>query len=331
MNEGLRWIGAKLFVFTVVTIIVTVWLASVIGNFRLTSSPYEVTAEFSDATGLLRGDAVKAAGVTVGRVDEMRLRDGIAVVTLAIDEGIEIPADVSAVVRFRNLVGQRMIVFEEPRGSDVSSVLAHGDRIPLERTEPAFDLTALFNGLRPLIRSTDPGDINAVAEAVTTALTGRGDEVESILGNLAAVSDTLASRDQELSAMLEGLEILTTDIADRDAQLQRTLGNMDTFLADLSASREDLSQALVTLDDAAARFGRILDRNDSLIEGELADLATILDAVNEKRRALRGALRALPGMLEGVERVNSYGQWTMIHLVDACKDDLRECGDRRLP
>lgn len=331
MNEGLRWIGAKLFVFTVVTIVVTVWLASVIGNFRLTSSPYEVTAEFSDATGLLRGDAVKAAGVTVGRVDEMRLRDGIAVVTLAIDEGIEIPADVSAVVRFRNLVGQRMIVFEEPRDSNVDTVLAHGDRIPLERTEPAFDLTALFNGLRPLIRSTDPGDINAVAEAVTTALTGRGDEVESILGNLAAVSDTLASRDRELSAMLEGLDVLTTDIADRDAQLQRTLGNMDSFLADLSASREDLSQALITLDDAAVRFGRILDRNDSLIESELADLATILDAVNEKRRALRGALRALPAMLEGVERVNSYGQWTMIHLVDACKDDLRECGDRRLP
>lgn len=331
MNEGLRWIGAKLFVFTVVTIVVTIWLASVIGNFRLGTSPYEVTVEFSHATGLLRGDAVKAAGVTVGRVDELRLRDGMAVVTLAIDEGIEIPADVSAVVRFRNLVGQRMVVFEDPRGARATTLLAHGDRIPLERTEPAFDLTALFNGLRPLIRSTDPGDINAVAEAVTTALSGRGDEVESILGNLAAVSDTLASRDRELSAMLEGVEVVTNVIADRDAQLQRTLGNMDSFLADLSASREDLSLALITLDDAAVRFGRILDRNDTLIEGELADLATILDAVNEKRQALRGALQALPAMLEGVERVNSYGQWTMIHLVDACKDDLRECGDRRLP
>lgn len=331
MRDSLRWVGAKLFVFTVVTIVVTVWLASVIGNFRLTSSPYNVTAEFSDATGLLRGDAVKAAGVTVGRVDDLRLRDGIAVVTLAIDEGVEIPADVSAVVRFRNLVGQRMIVFEEPRGSDARAVLGDGDRIPLERTEPAFDLTALFNGLRPLIRSTDPGDINAVAEAVSTALSGRADEVESILGNLAAVADTLASRDRELSQMLEGLEILTTDISDRDAQLQRTLGNLNDFLSDLASSREDLAEALVTLDDAASRFGRILDRNDTLIEGELADLATILEAVNEKRHALRGALRALPQMLEGLERVNSYGQWTMIHLVDACKDDLRECGERRLP
>ena len=42
--------------------------------------PYTVTAEFSDATGVLRGDAVKAAGVTVGRVADFHLRDGIAVV-----------------------------------------------------------------------------------------------------------------------------------------------------------------------------------------------------------------------------------------------------------
>lgn len=331
MNESIRWVGVKLLVFTAVTIVVTVWLASVIGNFRLGAAPYHVTAEFSDATGLLRGDAVKAAGVTVGRVDELRLRDGIAVVTIAVDEGAEIPADVSAVVRFRNLIGQRMIEFQEPRGSNSTQLLADGDRIPLERTEPAFDLTALFNGLRPLIRSTDPGDINLVAEAITTALSGREDEVASIFGNLASVSDTLASRDRELSLMLEGLDVLTTDIADRDAQLQRTLGNMDDFLEDLSASREDLSQALLTLDDAAGRFGRILDRNDELIETELADLATILDAVNEKRAALRGALRALPEMLVAVERVNSYGQWTMLHLVDACKDDLRECGRRSLP
>lgn len=330
MKDSIRWASVKLFIFTAVTVVVTVWLASVIGNFRLGASPYTVTAEFADATGVLRGDAVKAAGVTVGRVADFHLRDGIAVVEMSIDEGVPLPKDASAVVRFRNLVGQRMIVFEEASGEGSGELLADGDLIPLERTEPAFDLTALFNGLRPLIRSTNPEDINTVAKAVTTALSGRDDEIESILSNVTAVSDLIASRDGEISRMLQGLDTVSRDIADRDAQLQRTLGNMDRFLGDVAASREDLSQALVTLDDAAARFGRILDRNDTLIQTELADLATILDAVNSKRAALRGALRALPEMLVAVERVNSYGQWSMIQLVDACKDDLRECGRRPL-
>ena len=36
----------------------------------------EITAELTDASGLLRGDVVKAAGVTVGRVEEIGIRDG---------------------------------------------------------------------------------------------------------------------------------------------------------------------------------------------------------------------------------------------------------------
>ena len=36
-------------------------------------------------------------------------------------------------------------------------------------------------------------------------------------------------------------------------------------------------------------------------------------------------------MLVAVERVGSYGQWTNIHLVHVCKDDLGECGRRWMP
>ncbi|HYP24038.1 MAG TPA: hypothetical protein VEV43_10720, partial [Actinomycetota bacterium] len=96
-------------------------------------------------------------------------------------------------------------------------------------------------------------------------------------------------------------------------------------------SRGVLAAALVTLDDAATRLGRVVSRNDSHIEAELDDLAVLLDAVEDTREDLRGALRALPEMLVAVERANSYGQWTNIHLVHLCKDDTGECGRRWMP
>jgi phospholipid/cholesterol/gamma-HCH transport system substrate-binding protein len=331
MMGSLRWTTIKLLIFTAVTVVVTVQLASVIGNFKFFSSPYEVTAEFSDATGLLKGDVVKAAGVTVGRVQEIRIDHGLALVTMAINEGTELPAEIDARIRFRNLVGQRMVTFVARDGTPSSQLLADGDRIDLAHTEPAFDLSLLFNGLRPLIRSTNPEDINIVTKAVTQALAGRSDEVESILGSLADVSDTLASRDVHLSELLDNLNVVTEDLAGRGDQLTRTLANMNSFLTDVAASRDDLSQALATLDDAATRFGRIIDSNDSNIKAELDDLATILDAVNDKRADLRGALKALPNMLVAVERVNSYGQWANIHLIHVCKDDLSGCGTRGTP
>ena len=324
-----RWVALKLLVFTIVTIVVTTYLASIIGNFQLFAHPYEITAELTDASGLLRGDVVKAAGVTVGRVEEIGIRDGIAIVTMSIQEDTELPDDLSAHVRFRNLVGQRMITLTAP--SPATGRTEDGDVIPLERTEPAFDLSALFNGLRPLIRSTNPEDINTVTRALTKALSGRAEQVEGFLGNVGDISTSLASKDRELGVMLDALNEVTADLNGRDAQLQATLADLDDFLGDLQASRGELAAALVSLDDAATRLGRVVERNDSHIEAEIDDLAIILDAVDDKREDLRGALSALPDMLVAVERVSSYGQWTNIHLVHVCKDDLGECGRRWMP
>lgn len=330
MIQSFRWVALKLLVFTIVTIVVTTYLASIIGNFRLFAHPYEISAQLTDATGLLRGDVVKAAGVTVGRVEEIGIRDGIAIVTMTIDEGTELPADLEAQVRFRNLVGQRMITLSAPSSSS-GGLTEPGDVIPLERTEPAFDLSALFNGLRPLIRSTDPHDINVVTRAMTKALSGRAGDVESFLANVADISTSLASKDGELAVMLDALNEVTDELNGRGGQLQATLADLNDFLGDLDASRDELAAALVTLDDAATRLNRVVARNDSNIEAELDDLATLLDAVDDKRDDLRGALRALPPMLVAVERVTSYGQWTNLHLVHVCKDDTGECGGRWMP
>lgn len=325
--RSLRWTATKLALFTAVTLVVTGWLASVIGNFRPFSDTYTITAEFSDATGLLRGDVVKAAGVDIGRVEGIEIRDGLALVTMTLDDEAPIPATVGANIRFRNLIGQRMIVLEES-DEPTEGLLADGARIELARTDPAFDLSVLFNGLRPLLRSTDPEDINIVSRALTQALRGRTDEVEGFLANVASISDSVASKDRELDGLLTNVNTVTADLSSRDEQLRRTLANINTFLADIDAGKEELADALVTLDDAATRLGRVVEKNDENIEEELGDLATILDAVNDKRDDLRAAVRSLPDMLVAVERVNSYGEWGMLHLVNVCKDDFGTCGRR---
>jgi phospholipid/cholesterol/gamma-HCH transport system substrate-binding protein len=331
MTGSIRWTAFKLAMFTVVTIIVTTWLASIIGNLQFFKSPYEISGEFTDATGVLNGDVVKAAGVTVGRVASIEIQDGVAVIKMTIQEDVELPAGLKAEIRFRNLVGQRMVNLVADEEASTTGLMAAGDVIPLERTAPAFDLSALFNGLRPLIRSTDPADINLVSRELVQALRGRSADVEGFLSNVSELSETLASKDEQIATMLDSLNTVTADLAGRDQQLQTTLGALNSFMGDLAASKDDLAVALRTLDDAATRFGRIIDRRDGDIEAELADLATIFDAVNDKRAQLRKAIRALPGFTIGVERVSNYGQWGNIHLIDVCKDDLGTCGRRWMP
>ena len=328
MTTSFRWTAAKLTIFTVVTLIVTMWLASIIGNFSPFATSYQIEAEFSDATGLLRGDVVKASGVDVGRVSEIELRNGLAVVTMEIDEGVELPSSVSAHIRFRNLLGQRMITFVQEEDTTELLEAGSGIEIPLARTDPAFDLTVLFNGLRPLIRSTSPKDINIVSQAVTRALEGRTKDVAGFLEHVTVISETLTAKDQQLGSLLSDLNVVTEDLAGRDEQLRATLADINDFFGDLDETRHELAEALVTLDDAARRLERLVDRNGENIRVELRDLRIILAAVDDRRADLRAAVRALPEMLVAVERVNSYGEWGMLHVVNVCKDDNGGCGRR---
>ena len=322
--------ATKLTLFTAFTIVVTYWLAAVIGNFQPFSSPYVVQAQFSNATGLLNGDVVKAAGVTIGRVGAIEIEDGMALVTLSIKEDVELPANVGAEIRFRNLVGQRMVVFTDGPQPE-ADVLEAGTLIPLDRTEPAFDLTELFNGLRPLIRSTSPEDINIVARTLTKVLRGRNAKVQSLLTNLSDVADTISGEDQSLSNLLDGLNVVTSDLASRDEQLKVTLSSVNRFLSKVLKNRAALRGALVTLDDAATRLSRIVKTNGSDIKVSVKSLAQLLEVVNAKRHDLHIAVNELPAFLQGVERVTSYGQWANAHVITVCKDDFGTCGRRSRP
>ncbi len=331
MIPGFRWTAVKLGIFTIVTLIITSWLAAIIGNFQFFSSPYTITAEFEDATGLLQGDVIKAAGVTIGRVEKIRVEDGLAIVEMSIEEGTELPAGIAAEVRFRNLIGQRMIALVEDTEGAASGILQGGALIPLEQTKPAFDLSVLFNGLRPLIRSTRPEDINIVTGEVLAALKGREDVTADLFTNLADISDTLASKDEELDVLLDGVNAVTSNLSTRDAQLRASLADLGSFLTDLSASREQLGQALVNLDVAANKLGQIVRDNDERIEGEIDDLAVLLDAIDDRRGDLRKIVRRLPDFLTAVQRVTNYGEWGNQHLINVCKDDFGTCGQRFVP
>lgn len=274
---------------------------------------------------------VKAAGVTVGRVNEIRIKDGLAIVTMAIDEDAEIPEDVEAEIRFRNLIGQRMVKLVQPEGATASGVLEDGDLITIDETDPAFDLSDLFNGLRPLIRSTNPADINLVAREAVTALRGRSDDISGLLTNVSEISEMLAAKDQELSTLLEGLNVVTSDLAGRDEQLERTLGHINRFFEKVLNNKRALARALVTLEDAAVRIERLVDRNAENIDAELEALSEILDVVDRRRNDLEAVVRSLPEMLVAVERVTGYGEWTNLHLIHVCKDDFGTCGSRGTP
>ncbi|MGW0886358.1 MlaD family protein, partial [Streptomyces sp. NPDC002671] len=106
----------KFSLFALVTIAATALLAATIVNISFTPKD-TYHAVFTDVTGLETGDDIRVAGVRVGEVEGIRVKNRtLADVTFTVNAVRPLLAGTHAVVRYRNLVGQRYIALTEGPG-----------------------------------------------------------------------------------------------------------------------------------------------------------------------------------------------------------------------
>jgi len=101
-----------------------------------------VVAEFSSVTGLRPGASVEIAGVEVGKIGSITIRDYKAVVGMEIRKGIALQEDAIASVRTRGLIGDKYISIS-PGASD--RLIPPGGKI--RETESAVDLEGIIGQL----------------------------------------------------------------------------------------------------------------------------------------------------------------------------------------
>ena len=316
----------KLTIFTIFTIIVTFGLATLIGKVSFFSDTYEIDAVFTDATGVLNGDPVKVAGVEVGKVSSFEVTGGEARVTLELKGDLELPENVQADIKFRNLLGQRVINLERPE-SPSSEPLPEGGTIPVENTRPALDLSVVFNNLRPLIQSTNPEHINTVSRAVLAIFEGREGDLEGVLGNLGELTGELAGRDQRLARLIDNLDEVTTILNDESDSVRIGLRRFTEFMEALAEVTPSVERTVDQLDDASSRFGGLIRRNRSNLDQELRDLATLLGVVEENLGPLDRIAKQLKEVLLATARTQSYGKWWTLYVVNLCVEGVPDAPD----
>ncbi len=112
------------------------------GNLDLFNKEgYRVYAEFEKVGGLKPGASVEIAGVTVGRVRDVRLtEDYTALVEMTIKTDVKLQQDAIASVKTKGLIGEKYIEIT-PGGAE--ETIPNGGRI--EETESAVDIEELIS------------------------------------------------------------------------------------------------------------------------------------------------------------------------------------------
>ena len=288
----------KLLVFMVVTTMATGVLVVTIGNLDF-GTTREYRAEFTDATGVVKGDDIRIAGVKVGTVKKVEIADRTrALVTFSVQDTTALSKATRADIRYRNLVGQRYISLSNEIGD--SAKLAEGATIPVTQTSPALDLTVLFNGFKPLFEALTPSDINQLSYEIVQVFQGEGGTLEGLLSHTASVTSTLADRDQIISALIDNLNEVLDHLGSRDDQLNRLITTFRTFVGGL---KDDRQAILGSLDQISTLSVETADLVDGIREPFVEDVEAAARRGREPRpqqgRARPGSAGAAHQAREG--------------------------------
>ncbi|MFI9804839.1 MCE family protein [Streptomyces sp. NPDC052301] len=317
-SSGARQTAAPLVrfsLFALVTIAATALLAATIVNISFTPKD-TYHAVFSDVTGLQTGDDIRVAGVRVGEVEDIRIKDRtLAEVTFTVGTDRPLLAGTHAVVRYRNLVGQRYIALTEGPGG-VTARLRPGGTIPLSRTRPALDLNALLNGFKPLFAALSPSDVNQLATEIIRTLQGEGGTVNSLLAHTASLTTTLADRDKLIGSVVDNLNTVLATLDKRGSRFSGLLTQLRRVVSGLAADRKPIGKSLVSIGDLTDVTSGLLKDARPPLKDDIAGLGDLTGTLNKNQNTVEGVLKRLPNKLNKLTGTASYGSWFNFYLCD---------------
>lgn len=294
----------KFGIFAVFTLGLTAYIGAQIAKIQF-GDTYTLQAQFDDVTGLDDGDDVKIAGVKVGQVSGIDVQeDGRALVTLSLDEDVTVPDDSEAAVRWRNLLGQR-VVYLYPGESGES--LGDGDEV--SRTRDVVDIGALIQNLGGVVSAVDPEQFNQLITAIGGALDGNEARVTELLEGAGTLLSALGERQDTIGGLLEDFDTVSAALASRDAQIRTMVENL-TLLSEAFAENEGLVDSTLTeLGGYSTSLRQVLTNNQSELASIIDSLDGVTDHVVDRIDTVEATLANLPEALRALFLVTNRGEF----------------------
>lgn len=241
---------------------------------------FEFKGEFSTAQSITpgQGQTVDIAGVQVGEISNVELKDGRAVVTMRVDPRYdEIYSNATMLLRPKTGL-KDMVVELDPGDAANGEQIEEGDVIPVANTQPDVNLDEI---LAVLDRDTRTY-LQLLLNGAATGLTGQGGE----LGQVFRSFDPL-SRDTKRAT-----ELLRV----RRRHIRRAITNFGEFTRALSRSDHQLAEFVDSSQEVFERFARQsdnLEQSLALLPPTLQQTQSAMAATRSLALELGPALQAL--------------------------------------
>jgi phospholipid/cholesterol/gamma-HCH transport system substrate-binding protein len=283
-------------------------------------------AQFSSVEGLNVGNPVTMNGIRIGRVESIAFAgnpDG----TSRADVGIEVKSeytfttDVTAAVRYGDMLGARYVALSDPDGvvmnvstDDAPAKLAAGGIIPLAHTAPAVDLTALLNGFKPLFDALAPDQVNTLTRGFVETFSGQAQTLTTLLTQIAAMTTALSNNAGIFTQLIDNMSTLMRSIHTRQPQLEEMLGGLGRLSAAITSGDGQLELLIDQGNAVLATLAGTVERGAADYGDTITNLKNMLGSWQPNSDQFVALLGNLPQFGDAINHTTSYGGFVSLYL-----------------
>ncbi|NKQ51675.1 MCE family protein [Amycolatopsis sp. K13G38] len=262
---------------------------------------YEISVEFTDATGLYPGAMVTYRGVEIGKVRSVDLGGPGAVVTLGINESVRIPDHSHVAIRSASAIGENSV--DLTPGHAGAPWLEPGARIAAADTSTLPRADHLISSLHDLAASVPPDALRTVLQELTTGLSGRGQDVGTLLDSARTILREAGLNLEPTVGLIQQLgPFLDTQHDIRD-QTHSLAGDLDSFTGQLRRSDQDLRTLLAAVPPAANEVTDLENRLGPVLPQLLTDLTSTGQVIRAQLPGVSQIFVLYPAIVSALQRV----------------------------
>lgn len=303
-----RWFTPRHIVLVVIGLVLALILAAALWWVFSFVGTTKITATFARSVGIYQGSDVRVLGVAVGKVDSITPQGDTVKVTMTVDRGVDLPADVRAVQIIPSIVADRYV--------QLTPAYSGGPKAPRDitltrdQTMVPVEVDQIYASVEKLSKALGPEGANAdgaVSDAISTGadnLRGNGAKLGSAIEQLSKATTTLSDSRGNLVDTIKNLDVFVGALRENDTQVRQFNRQMASFNQFLAGERTQLSTALNKLSFALGDVATFVEDNRDQIGQTVKDLQPTTQALLDNKNHLKEILTVLPVTINNL--INAY-------------------------
>lgn len=261
-------------------------------------------ADFSDASGLVKGEAVRVAGIKVGTVTDVALKGDKVRVSFTV-KGVPLGRSSSAGIALQTLLGQHYLDLTPSGGGD----LAPGSVIPLSRTSTPINIVPAFDRLTTETDQVDTDQLAQAFDVLAKTLSDTAPQVAPTLKGLARLSETINTRDDAINELFKRASTVSGTVAARDNQLGDLLTDTSNVLTVLDQRRAVITQVIDGTSALSRQITGLVSDEDPQIGNTLTKLDNVLKLLETDRDEIDEVIKGANLYAREFTNVGGSGRW----------------------